>query len=436
MISGGTPLFTLVSLGISRGTPRAPTSPVKLGLRALVPVLVAVPFANACSSNLEELGESSSESALTSGVDCSIEQEPAYSGGQQIGTVDVVRIGEKRVSLKTAHAFLYLQKQAEAEGIDVSINSGFRTMSEQQHFYDCYQTKSCNNGNLAARPGYSNHQNGRALDLGGDRSALNRLIERLGLDWRRTVSSEPWHYEYYGPFVEGPCGSPTTGESTGGTTEREVVTAPVPTTPRPTPTAEPTPTTPRPPPVIDENADPYDRANPYDPYRTQPQPDPYGGDPYNPYGTNPDPYGTNPNPNPNPNPYGTDPYGTDPYANPNEVPGTNSAPGSVPVVPGGTPAPPGGVPAPGTVPSTTPPGTTAPAPAAPQTPVMAAPEAEGRGATPPVEPTPPLKKKNKAKPKAVESGCSAVPIGTRDDASPFSLVAIAIAAAFARRRRS
>jgi hypothetical protein len=180
----------------------------KLGLGL---VLLVVPLATACGpSELEQLGTSGeAESALTSDVDCTREREPAYSGGQQIGTVDVVRIGNKRVTVKTAHAFLHLQRLADAQGIDVSINSGFRTMSEQQYFYDCYKTKRCNNGNLAAKPGYSNHQNGRALDLGGDRAQLNRLIERNGLDWRRTVAKEPWHYEYFGPWVNGPCGSET-----------------------------------------------------------------------------------------------------------------------------------------------------------------------------------------------------------------------------------
>lgn len=177
-----------------------------------LPALLLATLAPACSST-DELGTSGEgESALTSNVDCSRESEPSYSGGQKIGEVDVVRIGNKRVTIKTAHAFLLLQKKADAEGIDVSINSGFRTMSEQQYFYDCYKSKKCNSGNLAARPGYSNHQNGRALDLGGERAALNRLIEREGLDWRRTVSKEPWHYEYFGPWVPGPCGTESGGE--------------------------------------------------------------------------------------------------------------------------------------------------------------------------------------------------------------------------------
>jgi LAS superfamily LD-carboxypeptidase LdcB len=42
---------------------------------------------------------------------------------------------------------------------------GFRTYARQQYFWHCYQTKSCNNGNIAAYPGTSNHGVGLALDI-------------------------------------------------------------------------------------------------------------------------------------------------------------------------------------------------------------------------------------------------------------------------------
>lgn len=153
-----------------------------------------------------EMETSSDEAALSSAVSCDRERQPAYSGGSNIGTMDVVKVGGKRVGIKTAHAFLKLQKAAAAQGVDVWINSGFRTMDEQRYFYGCYQSGNCNNGNLAARPGFSNHQNGRALDLGtSNRSRLNQIISQQGLDWRRTVPSEAWHYEYFGGNVSGPC---------------------------------------------------------------------------------------------------------------------------------------------------------------------------------------------------------------------------------------
>lgn len=151
-----------------------------------------------------QLGQT--DQALESTVDCRRELQPAYDDGRALGDVEVIRVGGMRTTVRTGHAFLELQRRAAARGIDVRIESGFRTMSEQEHLWHCYQTGACNSGNLAARPGYSNHQSGTALDLStSQRSALNRLIEEEGLAWHRTVPSEAWHYEYEGPDVAGPC---------------------------------------------------------------------------------------------------------------------------------------------------------------------------------------------------------------------------------------
>ncbi len=151
--------------------------------------------------------EGTAEGALTgSSVSCNIDNQPAYSGGSRLGTVKTFKIGSKRVAMKSGNAFLVLQKKAAARGVSIWLNSGFRTMDEQRHLYYCYTSGSCNSGNLAARPGYSNHQNGRALDIGTDnRARLNQIIRDSGLDWRRTVPSEAWHYEYFGADPGGPC---------------------------------------------------------------------------------------------------------------------------------------------------------------------------------------------------------------------------------------
>jgi peptidoglycan hydrolase-like protein with peptidoglycan-binding domain len=121
----------------------------------------------------------------------------AYSNGQNIGTVEVVQLQGKRVEKRTACAFLTMANAARGAGLNIQINSGFRTMEEQQYFWNCYQTKKCNNGNLAARPGYSNHQNGIALDLnvgGGVYGWLSSNAHKFG--FIRTVPSENWHWEY------------------------------------------------------------------------------------------------------------------------------------------------------------------------------------------------------------------------------------------------
>jgi hypothetical protein len=74
--------------------------------------------------------------------------------------------------------------------------------AEQQHLYGCYIHHNCNNGNLAAKPGYSNHQSGRALDLSVSSWLVNNAA-RFG--FKRTVPSEAWHYEFFGNDPGGPC---------------------------------------------------------------------------------------------------------------------------------------------------------------------------------------------------------------------------------------
>jgi hypothetical protein len=189
--------------------------------KALVAVVVSCGWVFGCGAaegdgdEAETEPTQSAESELQSSVSCSTETMTAYSGGSSIGTVDVIRVGGKRVTKKTAHAFLKWQKAAAAAGVDIAINSGFRTMDEQRYFWNCYQSGNCNNGNLAARPGYSNHQNGRALDISNSTSSwVIQNAARFG--FRRTVPAESWHYEYFGEDPGGPCsgGGGTAGSST------------------------------------------------------------------------------------------------------------------------------------------------------------------------------------------------------------------------------
>ena len=144
---------------------------------------------------------------LISAVSCKGSKQTAYRAGSPF-TIEVITIGGKAVSKPTGHAFLKMQKAAHAAGVRLAISSGFRTMSEQQYFYNCYRTGRCNNGNLAARPGYSNHQSGSALDLTTS-SWLSSNAARFG--FKRTVSGEPWHYEFSGKDPGGPCTAASTG---------------------------------------------------------------------------------------------------------------------------------------------------------------------------------------------------------------------------------
>jgi hypothetical protein len=120
----------------------------------------------------------------------------AYDNGRKIGMIDLVKIDGKSVAVRTAAAFKRMRAAAEHDGIHLHINSGFRTYDEQAHLYRLYKQ---HRGNLAAPPGYSNHEDGRALDIdttsqSGTYRWLTRNAARFG--FRRTVPSERWHWEY------------------------------------------------------------------------------------------------------------------------------------------------------------------------------------------------------------------------------------------------
>lgn len=177
-------------------------------LALLVMLLAALPLSVGCASETDDededaeeepVGESNSE--LRSAVSCKESTMTAYRSGSPY-SVKVISIGGKAIVKGTGHAFLKMQAAAAKAGVSLSLTSGFRTMEQQRRLYHCYQTRSCNNGNLAARPGYSNHQNGAAVDLSTS-SWLARNASKYG--FVRTVSKEAWHYEFRGKDPGGPC---------------------------------------------------------------------------------------------------------------------------------------------------------------------------------------------------------------------------------------
>jgi D-alanyl-D-alanine carboxypeptidase len=165
----------------------------------------------------EEEGVGETNDELRSAVSCKETTQTAYQSGKPY-SIQVINVGGKPVSKTTGHAFLKMQAAADKAGVKLSLTSGFRTMAEQQHLYNCYKTGSCNNGNLAARPGFSNHQNGFALDLSTSTWLANNASK---FGFVRTVAKEAWHYEYHGKDPGGPCtrGATSTGDAPGDTSE-------------------------------------------------------------------------------------------------------------------------------------------------------------------------------------------------------------------------
>ncbi len=131
-------------------------------------------------------------------VDCERIEERGYKNGKGF-PIEVITIDRRLVEVDTARAYLAMQQAAAADGVSLPIYSGFRTHAEQKYFFDCYKSCSCNNCNKATRPGYSNHQTGRAIDFGlwdGTEAWLREHAKAYG--FRPTVRREPWHYEFNG----------------------------------------------------------------------------------------------------------------------------------------------------------------------------------------------------------------------------------------------
>jgi hypothetical protein len=185
---------------------------LRLGMlkRALLLLLGIIPLSAAsCAVETQESDDETeeppaeqAEEELRSVVDCTPHTETAYVSGKA-HSITTITVGGKRVTKATGHAFLKMQRAADAAGVRLALTSGFRTMDEQKYLYNCYLTKRCNNGNLAARPGYSNHQSGTAVDL----TTSSWLAAHAGeFGFVRTVPSEAWHYEYRGSDPGGVCG--------------------------------------------------------------------------------------------------------------------------------------------------------------------------------------------------------------------------------------
>lgn len=121
---------------------------------------------------------------------------------KQITLVQIVGADNqlKFVSQDIADEYLALVNAAAADGVLMPLKSGFRTYPKQAYLRDGWERR-LPGFNLAAKPGFSNHQDGFAYDFaisgyeGNPRyDWLKRNAPRFG--FVRTVNKEPWHWEY------------------------------------------------------------------------------------------------------------------------------------------------------------------------------------------------------------------------------------------------
>jgi hypothetical protein len=188
--------------------------------RMLFPLALFVSVASCVAATGDPDGEEleseeprEAESAQV-GVDCGNRRTATgYKSGSPF-TITIVDADGKPIELNTAGAYARMQTAAARAGISLRVVSGFRTYAQQQALYDDYRA---GRGNLAARPGYSNHQSGHALDLNSSAPGVySWLAAHAGeYGFARTVPSEPWHWEYWGGAT-GACETTTTPPPSSG----------------------------------------------------------------------------------------------------------------------------------------------------------------------------------------------------------------------------
>lgn len=137
---------------------------------------------------------------------------------------DLVEVDGRVMGRITAEAYVQMRDTAKAEGFNVTVSSAYRSYSDQQATYEKFlrlegsveeTDKTC------ARPGYSEHQTGLAIDVQGaipggrnitktpDGAWVKENCHRFGFILRYQpeivdvtgYASEPWHLRYVGTEI-------------------------------------------------------------------------------------------------------------------------------------------------------------------------------------------------------------------------------------------
>jgi D-alanyl-D-alanine carboxypeptidase len=136
---------------------------------------------------------------------------------------DLVVIDGATISSKAATSFDQMYKAAAAAGQPFAVSSSYRSYATQITTYNYWISISGQTGadTYSARPGYSEHQTGFAVDVKAGSCALSCFINTTQYTWLQThaadygfiqrypsggqsitgYESEEWHYRYVGVAV-------------------------------------------------------------------------------------------------------------------------------------------------------------------------------------------------------------------------------------------
>ena len=118
---------------------------------------------------------------------------------------------------EAADAYKQLAKAAETAGVNIIPVSGYRSYSQQASLYDSYvrQYGQATADTIAARPGYSEHQTGLAMDIGNASGvcALQACFANTPAASGRLMTR--WDYGFIIRYRPGPRPPPATPTSHG-----------------------------------------------------------------------------------------------------------------------------------------------------------------------------------------------------------------------------
>ena len=123
----------------------------------------------------------------------------------------IVKVSGIWIETSTAAAYGEMSERAKEDGVSLVLSSGWRSMEEQRALWlERQDPKVRAVKGIAARPGWSNHQSGRSLDirtgltvaqfLDGKTSPVYRWLDANAKKYgfKRDVPSEPWHWTQTG----------------------------------------------------------------------------------------------------------------------------------------------------------------------------------------------------------------------------------------------
>lgn len=170
--------------------------------RALIVLSLALP---ACNADELSYGEASSEisvgTAVTSSCSTATVRGLSIQIAQELECMSPTNLvslsPSSRIKFASSAVLPYMHSKAKADLIaagnaaTLSVNSGFRTVAQQYLLYRWDQLGRCGIS-VAAAPGRSNHESGRAVDLGNWSSRVGTMGAH---HWAHDVPGDPVHFD-------------------------------------------------------------------------------------------------------------------------------------------------------------------------------------------------------------------------------------------------